>query len=64
MEPEDCAGDVEGEPSNQGEHAAEEDIDGVVAGHGRGKAFLGELALAGAGDPGDGQGAEAAEDMD
>ena len=64
VEPEDRAGDVEGQPADQREQAAKEDVDGVVAGHGGGEAFLGELALAGAGDPDDGQGAEAAEDVD
>ena len=58
------AGHVPGKPADQGDETAEEDVDGVVAGHGGGEAFLGEFAAAGSGDPDDGQGAEAAEDMD
>ena len=64
MEPDDCARDVPGQPADQGQHAAEEDIDRVVAGEGGGEAFLGELALAEAGDPDDGESAETAEDVD
>ena len=61
-EPEERAGKVPREPADQGEEAAEEDVDGVVAGHGGGKALFGEFATAGTGDPDDGEGAEAAKD--
>jgi hypothetical protein len=47
MEPEDRAGHVPGQPADQRQQAAEEDIDGVVAGQGGGEAFLGKFALAG-----------------
>jgi hypothetical protein len=41
------AGEVPGQPADQRQQAAEEDIDGVVAGHGGGEALLGELARRG-----------------
>ena len=54
---------IPGQPADEANEAAEEDIGGVVAGHGGGEAFLGELAAAGTGDPDHGQGAQAAEEM-
>ena len=63
VQPEDCAGGIPGEPSHQRQQAAEEHIDGVVAGHGGGEAFFGKFAAARSGDPDHGEGAQAAERM-
>ena len=62
MVEEDGGGAVETDPADEGEDAAEEDLDDVVSGDGGGDA-VGVLALAGTEDPGDGESGEAAEDV-
>ena len=64
VQPENGAGDVPGQPADQREQAAEEHIDGVVAGHRGGESLAREFALARAGDPDKGERGEAAEDVD
>ena len=56
-------GGVEADPADEGEQAAEEDLDDVVAGD-CGGYFVGVLALAGTQNPGDGESGEAADDLD
>jgi hypothetical protein len=63
VQPEKVAGGIEGHPSGQCDEAAEENVDGVVAGHGGGDFSLREFAAPGPGDPCDGQRAEAAQDV-
>ena len=49
--------------THQRQQAAEQNVYGIVAGHRGRKASLGELALAGAGDPDEGEGAESSQSV-
>ncbi len=63
MQPEDGAGGVPGQPAHKRQQAAEQHIDGIVAGHRGRKALSGEFAAARSGDPDHGQRAQAAESV-